>query len=307
MELNKIKGIGPKSEILLNKLGIINVEDLITYYPARYDILKRSNLDVVTDEDKVIIDGKVDGIPVVLRFNKGLNKMNFRLALNDRVIGVSIFNRAFMKSNLKQGTNVIVIGKYDKNKNILTASDIKFGYLGNDTKIESVYHLTSGITNKTLLSYINLGLLAYGKDIPDYIPDYLREKYHFINKKTTLNIVHNPTDEKKLDIMRKRLKYEELFLFMAKIHYLKEKNKKEVGIERNITSKDIDNFYKLLPFDLTNDQKKSIEEIVDDMNSKKTMNRLLEGDVGSGKTIVSFAAMYFNTLSGYQSALMAPT
>lgn len=307
MELKNIKGIGPKSEILLNKLGIMNVYDLITYYPSRYEILKNSNLDETLSDERIVVSGKVESIPIVLRFNRTLNKMNFRLTLQDRKVGVSIFNRAFMKPNLKVGTSIIVIGKYDKEKNIVTASDIKFGFLGTDTKIEPIYHLTSGITNKTLLTYINYGLLTYGKNIPDYIPVYLQEKYHFINKKVALNIVHNPSDENKLNIMLKRFKYEELFLFMAKIHYLKNKNKKEIGIERNITKEMIDRFYKLLPFNLTSDQEKVINEIVIDMNSKKTMNRLVEGDVGSGKTIVSFAAMYFNSLVGYQSALMAPT
>ena len=307
MELKNIKGIGPKSEILLNKLGIMNVYDLITYYPSRYEILKNSNLDEALSDERIVVSGKVESIPIVLRFNRTLNKMNFRLTLQDRKVGVSIFNRAFMKPNLKVGTSIIVIGKYDKEKNIVTASDIKFGFLGTDTKIEPIYHLTSGITNKTLLTYINYGLLTYGKNIPDYIPVYLQEKYHFINKKVALNIVHNPSDENKLNIMLKRFKYEELFLFMAKIHYLKNKNKKEIGIERNITKEMIDRFCKLLPFNLTSDQEKVINEIVIDMNSKKTMNRLVEGDVGSGKTIVSFAAMYFNSLVGYQSALMAPT
>ena len=307
MKLTDIKGIGAKSEELLNKLGIITIDDLLTYYPVRYDILKRSDLNTITEEDKAIIDGKVDSIPLILRFNKGLNKMNFRLAIPNGVVGVSIFNRAFMKSHLAIGTSVIVIGKYDKVKNTITASDIRFGSLTKEEKIEPVYHLTSGITSKNLSTYINLGLIMYGREIQDYIPNYLQEKYNFVNKKTALNIVHNPSDLDKLDIIRKRLKYEELFLFMAKINYLKEKNKKENGLARNITDTDINDFYKLLPFTLTNDQNTVIHEIVSDLNSKKVMNRLLQGDVGSGKTIVSFAAMYFNKLSGYQSALMAPT
>ena len=307
MKLTDIKGIGAKSEELLNKLGIISIDDLLTYYPVRYDILKRSDLNTVTEDEKVIIDGKVDSIPLILRFNKGLNKMNFRLAIQNGVVGVSIFNRAFMKTHLTIGTNVIVLGKFDKVKNVVTASDIRFGSLGKEEKIEPVYHLTSGITNKNLSTYINLGLIMYGKEVPDYIPNYLQEKYNFVNKKTALNIVHNPSDLEKLEIIRKRLKYEELFLFMSKINYLKEKNKKENGLERNIKEKDIHSFYKLLPFKLTSDQDTVIHEIVEDMNSKKVMNRLLQGDVGSGKTIVSIAAMYFNKLSGYQSALMAPT
>ena len=307
MELKMVKGIGPKSEALLNKLEINKVDDLVTYYPIRYEIYKRSNLDEVTSEERIVIDGKVESTPIVLRFNKGLNKMNFRLKMKDGMVGVSIFNRAFMKSNLSIGTNIIVIGKFDKSKNIVNASDIKFGYLGNDAKIEPIYHLTTGLTNKSLSTYINYGIMLYGKDIPDFLPNYLKERYHFGNKSITLNVVHNPDDNKKLEFMLKRLKYEELFKFMVKINYLKEKNKKENGLQRNITENNIKDFYQLLPFELTGDQKKVINEIVDDMNSKKIMNRLVQGDVGSGKTIVSFAAMYFNKLSGYQSALMAPT
>ena len=94
MELTDIKGIGAKSKDLLNKLGIITIDDLLTYYPTRYEILKRSDLNNVSEEDKVIIDGRVDSVPLVLRFNRGLNKMNFRLAITNGVVGVSIFNRA---------------------------------------------------------------------------------------------------------------------------------------------------------------------------------------------------------------------
>lgn len=306
-KLSSIKGIGAAKEALLNKLGIMNVSDLLTYYPTRYDVLKRTDLKIAEEEDKVIIDGKVESTPLILRFNKGLNKMNFRLAYKDGMVGVSIFNRAFLKSHLEVGTSVIVIGKYDKVKNVITASDIRLGTLSKEEKIEPVYRLTNGLTSKNLSTFINLGLIMYGKEIPEYLPDYLMERYHFVNKKTTLNIVHNPSDMDKLNMMIKRLKYEELFLFMAKINYLKEKNKKENGLERHISPDDIASFYKLLPFELTNDQKKVIDEIVLDLNSKKVMNRLLQGDVGSGKTIVSIASMYFNKLSGYQSALMAPT
>ena len=129
MKLTDIRGIGAKSEELLNKLGIITIEDLLTYYPMRYELLKRSDLTTVSEEEKIIIDGKVDSIPLILRFNKGLNKMNFRLAIPSGVVGVSIFNRAFMKSHLNIGTNIIVIGKYDRVKNIITASDIIFDSL----------------------------------------------------------------------------------------------------------------------------------------------------------------------------------
>ena len=308
MDVSKVKGIGPKSLLLLNKIGIYTLDDLVTHYPFRYDILKRSNLQEVLPEEKVIIDGKVESIPILLRFKAGLNKLNFRLVTASGVVGVSIFNRAFMKNNLTIGTNIIVIGKFDRQKNIITASDIKFGSLNNQEKIEAVYHCTSGLTNKNLTTYINTALLMNGKDITDYIPAYYQEKYQFSNKKTALNIVHNPPTLEKLKEAQIRLKYEELFSFMFKINYLKESHKKEAtGIERKIDSKIVDDIVKKLPFELTNDQKKAIDEIYKDLTGKSRMNRLLQGDVGSGKTIVSVLAMYLNCISGYQSALMAPT
>ena len=306
-DLTSIKGLGAKAKELLNKLGIMDINDLLTYYPVRYDVLKRTNLKEISEDDKIVIDGRVESSPLILRFNKGLNKMNFRLATIEGVVGVSIFNRAFMKSQLLIGTNVIVIGKYDKVKNVITASDIRLGSLSRESKIEPVYHLTSGLTNKNLVTFINLGLMMYGKEVIDYLPTYLMDKYNFLNKKTSLNIIHNPSDMDKLNEVIARLKYEELFEFMVKINYLKERNKKDNGIKRDINDEMINEFYQSLPFELTGDQKKAIGEIILDMNSPRMMNRLLQGDVGSGKTIVSVASMYFNKLSGYQSALMAPT
>ncbi len=308
IELNKVKGIGPKSEMLLNKLNIYNVEDLVTHYPFRYDILQRGNLLETEDQEHIIIDGKVESIPILLRFKAGLNKMNFRLVTNSGVVGVSIFNRAFLKQQLQVGTGITVIGKLDKKKNVITASDIKMGVLTNQAKIEPVYHCTSGLTGKNLSNYINMALLTYGKEIPDYIPDYLQEKYQFSNKKTALNILHNPPTMDKLKEASIRLKYEELFAFMFKINYLKEEHHRENhGLKRDIKEKEVKAFIKDLPFELTKDQLKAIDEIKTDLNNPSRMNRLLQGDVGSGKTIVAITAMYLNYLSGYQSALMAPT
>lgn len=308
LDVSKVKGIGPKSLMLLNKIGIYTVDDLVTHYPFRYDVLTRSDLKNVKEEEKVVIDGKVESVPILLRFKAGLNKLNFRLVTTTGVVGVSIFNRAFMKNNLTIGTNVIVIGKYDAKKNVITASDIKFGLLTNQAKIEPVYHSTSGLTNKNMLTYINTALLMNGKDITDYIPTSYQEKYHFSNKRTALNIVHNPPSIEKLKEAQIRLKYEELFTFMFKINYLKEQHKKEkTGIKRSLTEEDLNTIISKIPFELTGDQLKAIEEIRKDLNSSSRMNRILQGDVGSGKTIVGILAMYLNYLSGYQSALMSPT
>ena len=261
-ELNKVKGIGPKSLSLLNKININTLEDLVTHYPFRYDILERNDLSEVEDGGKIIIDGKVESIPILMRFKAGLNKMNFRLVTPSGVVGVSIFNRAFLKSQLTVGTGITVIGKLDKAKNVITASDIKMGILSNKVKIEPVYHCTSGLTNKNMSTFINMALLMHGKEIPDYIPNEYIEKYNFLNKKTALNVIHNPSTSEKLKEVTVRLKYEELFQFMFKINYLKEQNKREKnGLERNIDRNKLNEFIKSIPFELTGDQMKAVEEI----------------------------------------------
>ena len=307
-ELKDVKSIGPKSLSLLNKINIHTIEDLVTHYPFRYDVLERNDLSEVEDGGKIIIDGKVESIPILMRFKAGLNKMNFRLVTPSGVVGVSIFNRAFLKSQLTVGTGITVIGKLDKSKNVITASDIKMGVLSNKVRIEPVYHCTSGLTNKNISTFINMALLMHGKEIPDYIPNEYIEKYNFLNKKTALNVIHNPSTSEKLKEVTVRLKYEELFEFMFKINYLKQQNKKEKnGLERVIDRSKIDKFIKSIPFELTGDQLKAVEEILGDLEASSRMNRLLQGDVGSGKTIVAFIGMLANHYSGYQSALMAPT
>ena len=307
-ELKDVRGVGPKSLSLLNKININTIEDLVTHYPFRYDFLERNELSKVEDGEKIIIDGKIESMPILMRLKTGLYKMNFRLVTQSGIVGVSIFNRQFLKSQLSVGTGVTVIGKLDKTKNVITASDIKMGVLTNKARIEPVYHCTSGLTNKNLSSYINMALLEFGKEVPDYIPEEYINRYNFLNKKTSLNVIHNPSTSEKLKEVTIRLKYEELFQFMFKINYLKLQNKKEKnGLKREIDRSKLEDFIKKIPFELTNDQKIAIDEIVNDLEASHRMNRLLQGDVGSGKTVVAFTGMFVNYLSGYQSALMAPT
>ena len=307
-ELKDVRGVGPKGLTLLHKLGINTIDDLVTHYPFRYEILERTDLTKANDGDKVIIDGKIESVPILVRFKAGLNKMSFRLVTPSGVVGVSIFNRAFLKKQLLVGTTVTVIGKFDKKKNVITANDIKLVGLSDKARIEPVYHATSGLTSKTLSSYINMALLEYGNTIEDFIPEYIRERYNFLNKKTSLNIIHNPSTLDKLKEVTIRLKYEELFNFMFKINYLRHLKKKEnSGLKREIDYDKVNKFIDTIPFELTNDQKNAIDEILKDLENSSRMNRLLQGDVGSGKTIVSFIALLANAYSGYQGALMAPT
>lgn len=309
ISVEKVKGVGSRTSMLLKKLNINTVDDLVTHYPYRYEFIKRSNLKEKCEDDKVIIDGKVEMIPILVRLKGNLNKMNFRLATSTKeIVGVSIFNRAYLKNQLLVGTNITVFGKYEKNKNVILASEIRMGLLPKGEKIEAVYHGTVGLNSKAISGFINTALMEYGNDLEDYIPKNLLEKYNFLNKKTALNIIHNPSTKEKLKEASIRLKYEELFVYMAKINYLKLKNKNiKDGIEKDFDKEKLDKVIKSLPYELTVDQKTVLNEILEDLTSKRRMNRLLQGDVGSGKTIISIIAMVANYLSGYQSALMVPT
>lgn len=305
MTLDDIKGIGPKSLIGLNNLGIIDIDSLLSFYPYRFDILKRTPISEFNITNRVIIDGKIESIPTVYYFNKRMNKMTFRINTGHNLYNVTIFNRAFMKKVLELGTNIIVIGKYDAKYNTITASDIKLGVLGNIPTIEPIYHTNDKITTKQLRQYINEALIS-NIPVDDFIPDKLNNKYNLLSKKISLNNIHNPKD---IDLLKRSintLKYEEAFLFMLKMYLLKEGTSKE-HLKRSVNYNQVENFISKLPFSLTTDQLNSVDDIYKDLTGNKRMNRLLQGDVGSGKTIVAFIAMYINYLSGYQSAMMAPT
>lgn len=300
VQLNDIKGVGEKTISILNKLNIHSINDLIEHYPYRYEILRQTSL----YDEKVILSGIIES-PVTLNFFKKINKISFKFNTLNKLINVVIFNRGFLKNNLLPGKVVTVIGKYDEKTNTLTASDIKFFDLKDNTKIEPIYHLVKGINNKALNKIINQALT---NEIIDYIPKEISDKYNFIDKSKALNLIHNPTNINNIEHALYRCKYEELFLFMLKINALKRKNNNlNVGYSKEIDRNKIDEFISSLPFKLTVDQINTLEDIFNDLKTSKRMNRLVQGDVGSGKTIVAVISMYALYLCGYQSAMMVPT
>ena len=303
--LEEIKGIGPKNRKLLNKLGIYNTNDLIQFYPFRYEILEKTDLNRLEEKEKIVIDGIVENVPRVYYISRKLDKMSFSLNTGSNVYQIIIFNRGFLKSKLTVGTGITIIGVIDKKHHTITASDIRFGKIVG-TQIEPIYHSTYGLSGSTIHKYI-LEALKEQPEIPDYIPKEISEQYHFWDKKRSMIELHHPISKERLKCASVRMKYEELFIFMLKMNYLKNNKENKIGLERTIDFQKVTDFMKNLPFSLTVDQKKSIEDIYHDLCDKKRMNRLLQGDVGSGKTIVAIISMYMNYLSGYQSALMAPT
>ena len=303
-ELNEIKGIGINTLKDLNNLGINNIEELLEYYPFRYEVIEKTDINNINDGDKVTICGICENTPSVYHFSRKLNKMTFRINTGERVVKVLIFNRAFLKSKLVVGKEITIIGKYNLKRNEITASDIRFGLL-DKMIIEPVYHSSYRINSKKINKIINSVL---GKaEIKDYVPEALNEKYHFMDKNRAIFLVHNPTNMDQVNKALEKLKYEEVFMFMLKMNYLKNSSELKDGLHREVDIAKIEDFISSLPFKLTPDQRKCVYDIYNDLTTPKRMNRLLQGDVGSGKTIVSFISLYINYLGGYQGALMAPT
>ena len=178
--LEELNGVGPKTIKLLNKLGINDKEELINYYPFRFDIMEKSNIDLLNQDDKIIIDGIVEKIPTVFYYNKKLNKMDFILNTGINLFKIIIFNRAYLKTKINIGSTITIIGKYDKKKNTIIASDIKLSLLPNKPIIEPIYHVCNGITSKEINKLINNNIDNY--KVVEYIPNYLIDRYKLINK-----------------------------------------------------------------------------------------------------------------------------
>lgn len=306
MDLQNIKGIGDKTIKSLNKLNIYNIDDLVNYYPFRYQTYNIKKLSSVSNNENCTIIATVESNPQVFYFKKNFNRLSFKALSDNLLINVTIFNRAFLKNNIKIGEEITLIGKFEKLKNNFVASDIKLDKIDNNT-IEPIYHVNKDIKNKTLIKLID-NTLAINKEYDDYIPSEINDKYGFISKYEALQEIHNPSNIKELKQSKLRLIYEELFIFMFKIMIIKKRNDSiSLGIRRNISHNQVEEYIKLLPFSLTDNQLNAVNDCLNDLNSDKRMNRLILGDVGSGKTIVAIIAMVINYYSNYQSAMLAPT
>lgn len=304
--LDEIKGIGPKTILSLNSLGIYTLDDLLNYFPYRYNVLKPVSLSTASDDDQVLINGYIENPIKVFFIKKNLNKLSFKLNTGTELINVTIFNRAFIKPNLSVGKQISVFGKYNRKNNTFVANDIKIVPILRET-IEPVYHLNAGLKKSSFIKIMD-NALSKNYFVTNNIPDYLMNKYKFVDKMVAIKNIHKPINLQSIKDSKLMLIYEELFTFMLKMNYLK-LNQKNVDefYERMIKEDKVNKFIETLPFTLTNDQVNAIEEIKNDFNNPKRMNRLILGDVGSGKTIVAFIALYMNYITGYQGVMMAPT
>ena len=305
MELTDIKGVGPKTLDHLHELGIYTLDDLLTNYPYRYDLFEPTNLTEQYDNERIAINVQVETTATTAFIRKNFNKLQFRVNHNGKTMYAVIFNRAFLKPHIVIGKTITLVGKYDVKRNTFICDDIKLNPI-TKKEIIPIYHVKKGIKSNDILKIIENAIDDSAK-IPNYVPDEFIMKYDFISKKQALRMIHMPHKEEEIKKAKVYLKYEELFLFLFKIAYMKDENENIYKEEKNFDEKKVEDFIASLPFTLTDSQDEALKLILDDIKSNKKMNRLVLGDVGSGKTIISFISMYANFLAGYQSVLMAPT
>lgn len=305
MELEKLDKIGPKTAKTLNNLGIYNAEDLIRNYPYRFLIFAKRDINNPKYYDEFVSDGIVESMPTLNFFRGKMNRLTFRCNVQNKIVKVVIFNRAFLKTNIIIGKEVTIIGKYDPKKETIVATNIRLGNL-NKVEIEPVYHLCKGITSKQMNAFIKKALSVVKEN--NNIPKELISKYNLMSEDEAIRIIHNPKDENSLKTALKTLKYEEIFTYMKNIKLLKKKNEIHKDVyKKEVSLNMVNDFINSLPFKLTRDQEKIVFKMLDEICGDTLMNRLLQGDVSSGKTIVAFIISYALYTGGYQTSFMAPT
>jgi ATP-dependent DNA helicase RecG len=308
LPVSVIKGVGPETVRDLESLNIITVGDLLEHFPYRYDNYQPKDLAQAAHGEKITIIGKVHSEPSLRFYSKKKSRLSFRVFSGNYLITAVVFNRGFLKKRLSEGTQVLLVGKWDAYNATLTASEIQLNPSEKRT-VEPVYSVRGDLTVKGLRKIIR-NALDYVSENPtnDLLPEALRKKYKIPERLQALRQLHFPTDRQSLKHARRRMVYEELLLFQLKLQILKTRHRQlGSGVAKNFDPKIMERFINALPFSLTKAQERVVDEILTDLKSPFRMNRLLQGDVGSGKTVVCAIGLFAAVQAGFQGALMAPT
>lgn len=301
--------VGEKRLEALHQLGIHTISDLLSHYPIRYEDIQEKDLLEIEDQEKVTLKGNVVSEAVVSRFGPKKNRLSFRLIIEHAVITVTFFNQAYLKSKIATGEEIAVFGKWDAKRKSLTGMKILGTKSGSEQgDFESVYSANKHIKQTTILQLVTEAFKLYQEHIPEVIPAELRTKYRLISHHDAVYAMHFPASEEQKKQARREVVFEEFLLYQMRMQIVRKKQKAMgKGNKLNYNVNDLRNFIETLPFELTKAQKRVVNEICSDLRQPIHMHRLLQGDVGSGKTIVAAIALYAATNVGVQSALMVPT
>lgn len=301
-----LAGVGQKRADSLASLGIHTIEDLLTYYPFRYEDIQERNLNEIQDQEKVTLKGLVVSPPVMSRFGYKKSRLQFRMMQEHEVFNVSFFNQPYLKDKVILSEEIAVYGKWDAKRKALNGMKILGSQSPDD--FSPIYHVNKSIRQTTLVDLIRRGFSEYGDLIEENLPLSLIEKYRLLDRPTAVRSMHFPQNHEENHQAKRRMVFEEFFFFQMQLQGLKKAEKSEKnGLEILYDVERLKQFTKKLPFELTMAQKRVTNEICRDLRNPHHMQRLLQGDVGSGKTVVAAIALYATVTAGFQGALMVPT
>lgn len=304
--LSQLRGVGKKTAAALATLNLHTVGDLLTYYPSRYDDLAATNLENAKDKQRVTVKGTVLTEPLLTRYGYRRTRLGLRLQVDQGAVGAIFFNQPYLKKLATPGTRVTVLGTWDAARQqvignkLLTADQ-------EDRDRGATYPANQHVHQATLRRLIKRAYDQYQNVIATLLPISLRQRYQLLERRQMIAELHFPTSEEKLRAARRTAAYEEFFLFQLRLQALRRAHRQQVGNRILYDNQELRAFIKTIPFELTAAQKRVTNEICRDLRAPYQMNRLLQGDVGSGKTIVAAIAIEATVLAGFQAALMAPT
>ncbi len=305
-----VKGIGPKKAEKLNRLGIYTIKDLLYYFPRQFEdrsIIKK--IAQLEDEEKVTVKALITNIESYTP-KKGMTITRIDVKDDTGFAKLTFFNREYIKNTFRVGDSILAFGKVKKNGRFVELNSCELEYLSsspkNIGKLMPVYPLSYGITNKDIMNTIRMVFENKDIRIPEYMPEHLMKKYRLCGIEYAIKNIHFPKDKESLKVALYRLIFEELLVLQLGLFMYKGGSSDKKGIVFKRDSR-LDDVLESLPFKLTRAQSRALNEIIDDMCSEKVMNRLVQGDVGSGKTVVALLALAECVFNGYQGALMAPT
>jgi len=311
VNIQYLKGVGPAKAEKLNKLNIFTVEDLLNYFPVKYEDRRYvSSINEIQEEKKYLLKVRLVEKPKYSRIKKNMTVIKAIFRDSTGFITLTFFNQNFLKDKLIEeeyyyvfGDVKIAFGKFE-----MVNPEIEF--VDKDWKagrITPIYRLTYGLSNNEITKIVRTALETYYQDIQNLLPESIIQEYNLISRKSAIKNLHFPGDGKKYSLAKKTMAFEKLLIMQLSLFSIKRSlcNPGKGHIIDNTALSD--KLLKSLPYNLTKAQLKVIEEIKSDMKSHRNMNRLVQGDVGSGKTVVAVYAMLLSVGSGYQASMMAPT
>ena len=309
-DVRYIKGIGEKKALAFGKLGVFSLYDLVSFFPRKYE--DRSQFRPIAetlDGETVCIRALIADTPRLTRIRRGMELVRFRAVDESGAVDITYFNQNYVKDTLNRGDLVCFYGRIECKGARRSMANPVYEHEGAGKgvvgRIVPVYRMTAGLNQRTIMQAVRQGLDACGEQLPEALPEPVRQRQKLVQARYAYENIHFPADFGTLELARRRLIFEELFVLSCALSGLRQQRTSDDGLR--LPPADLEDFWRTLPFAPTGAQRRAAEDAVRDMTGGKAMSRLVQGDVGSGKTLVAAALIWFAHRGGVMSAFMAPT